>query len=244
MFVARHLMVWALLPWAPAAWAQQGGDDQAQILYAYQTEDTNGLANLIQDLTTRVKEDAGDASLRYHLAHAEYRRGLLAGTARAHEADTAFSDCVDQLKALVAQDVKSVETLVLQSACYAGLADHRKLESVLLRARSDQRLNAALNLPPRNPRSVLLSSSYCLACARRLRVRVRVGARLDIVVPLGVNAHRVRVLVQRFTQSMDRKGAGMQCLAGARGLVPGNVEFALTAEKFAVDWRSGSKRGL
>src|SRR5260370_477378 len=86
MFVARHLMVWALLPWAPAAWAQQGGDYQAQILYAYQTEDTNGLANLIQDLTTRVKEDAGDASLRYHLAHAEYRRGLLAGTAQLQRA--------------------------------------------------------------------------------------------------------------------------------------------------------------
>src|SRR5258708_28043184 len=158
MFVARYLMVWALLPLASAAWAQQGGDLQAQILYAYQTEDTNSLANLIQDLTTRLREDAGDASLRYHLAHAEYRRGLLAGTAHANEAVTAFADCVDQLKPVLSQDVKSVEALVLQSACYAGLADHRKMESVLLRARSDERLNAALKLAPRNPRAVLLSS--------------------------------------------------------------------------------------
>jgi tetratricopeptide (TPR) repeat protein len=166
MFVARYLMVWALLPLASAAWAQQGGDLQAQILYAYQTEDTNNLANLIQDLTTRLREDAGDASLRYHLAHAEYRRGLLAGSAHANEAETAFADCVDQLKPVLSQDVKSVEALILQSACYAGLANHRKFESMLLRARSEDRLNAALTLAPRNPRAVFLSSMYGLAYAK------------------------------------------------------------------------------
>ena len=151
-------MVSALLLLATASLAQQGGDLQAQILYAYQAEDTNSLANLIQDLTTRVKEEGNDASLRYHLAHAQYRRGLLAGTARAHEAETAFADCIDQLKPVLSQDVKSVEALVLQSACYAGLADHRKFESVLLRSRSDERLKAALDLAPRNPRAVFLSS--------------------------------------------------------------------------------------
>src|SRR5579863_7785768 len=166
MFAARHLMVWALLPWAPAAWAQQGGDYQAQILYAYQTEDTNSLANLIQDLTAKVKAAGNDASLRYHLAHAQYRRGLLAGTTRAREAETAFADCVDQLKPVLSQDVKSVEALVLQSACYAGLADHRKLESVLLRSRSEERLSAALKLAPSNPRAVFLSSMDGLAYAK------------------------------------------------------------------------------
>jgi len=164
MFVARHLML-CLLAWVPAAWAQQGGDLQAQILYAYQTEDTNSLANLIQELTTRVREVADDASLRYHLAHAQYRRGLLAGAARAHEAETAFADCVDQLKPLLSREVKSVEALVLQSACYAGLADYRRIESVLLRSRSDDRLNAALKLAPRNPRAVFLSSLNGLAYA-------------------------------------------------------------------------------
>jgi tetratricopeptide (TPR) repeat protein len=158
MFVARNLTISAVLLFAAAAWAQQGGDLQAQILYAYQTEDTNSLANLIQDLAVQAKEDAGNPSLRYHLAHAQYRRGLLAGTARAREAETAFADCVDQLKPVLSQDVKSVEALVLQSACYAGLASHRKLESVLLRSRSEERLNAALSLAPRNPRAVFLSS--------------------------------------------------------------------------------------
>src|SRR6202035_696745 len=110
MFVARKLTVPALLLLlASWSWAQQGGDLQAQILYAYQTEDTNSLASLIQDLTTRLREDTGDASLRYHLAHAGYRRGLLAGTAHANEGETAFADCVDQLKPVLSQDVKSVE---------------------------------------------------------------------------------------------------------------------------------------
>ena len=158
MFLARQLMVWALPALAPAAWAQQGGDYQAQILYAYQTEDANSLVNLVQDLTTQVKADGSDPALRYHLAHAQYRRGLLAGTTRAREAETAFADCVDQLKPLLSQDVKSVEALILQSACYAGLADLRKLESVLLRARSDERLKTALKLAPRNPRAVFLSA--------------------------------------------------------------------------------------
>jgi hypothetical protein len=151
-------MVSALLLLATASPAQQGGDLQAQILYAYHTEDTNSLANLIQDLSAQVKTDARDATLRYHLAHAQYRRGLLAGLGNAHDAESAFSDCIDQLKPLLSRDVKSVEALVLQSACYAGLANHRKIESVLLRSRSDERLNAALSLAPHNPRAVFLSS--------------------------------------------------------------------------------------
>ena len=86
MCVVRGLLVAALALAAAASPAQQGGDIQAQILYAYQTEDGNSLANLAQDLTTQVKADGGDASLRYHLAHAEYRRGLLAAAAAGREA--------------------------------------------------------------------------------------------------------------------------------------------------------------
>jgi hypothetical protein len=184
MFVARNLTISALLLFATASWAQQGGDLQAQILYAYQTEDTNSLSNLIQDLAARAK-DAGDASLRYHLAHAQYRRGLLAGTARPREAETAFADCVDQLKPVLSQDVKSVEALVLQSACYAGLANHRKLESVLLRSRSEERLNAALTLAPRNPRAVFLSSMDGLAYAKPGTVQLqRAFAQLQFAAQL------------------------------------------------------------
>jgi hypothetical protein len=167
MLTVRCLLAAALLPWAASAPAQQGGDLQAQILYAYQTEDGNSLANLIQDLSTQVKAAEGDLSLKYHLAHAQYRGGLLAAAAGAGaRAESAFSDCIDELKPLLSQDVKSVEALILQSACYAGLADQRRLEAVLLRSRSEERLKAALKLAPRNPRAVFLESRQNLARAK------------------------------------------------------------------------------
>jgi predicted metal-dependent hydrolase len=82
------------------------------------------------------------------------------------------------------------------------------------------------------------------ARARRLTARVHVGGRVEIVVPVGVNAHTVRDFVQRFTPWIDRKVAAMQCFAPPSEPVPATVEFALTQEKFAVDWRREPKRGL
>jgi tetratricopeptide (TPR) repeat protein len=135
--------------------AQEGGDMQAQILYAYQSEDTNLLASLVQNLANQVTTGAAggaDAALRYHLAHAEYRFGLLAQGKRARDAAPAFADCIEQLKFILEQDVKSVEALVLQSACDEELAKRRRLEAVLLRSKAEERLNAAFKLDPRNPR--------------------------------------------------------------------------------------------
>jgi predicted metal-dependent hydrolase len=80
--------------------------------------------------------------------------------------------------------------------------------------------------------------------ARRLTARVHVGGRVEIVVPVGVNAHTVRDFVQRFTPWIDRKVAAMQSFAAPSDPVPATVEFALTQEKFAVDWRREPKRGL
>ena len=167
MLAARIFMGSVLLLWAAASAAQQGGDTQAQILYAYQAEDTNSLVNLIQDLTTQVKARADDAALRYHLAHAQYRRGLLAGSADTLAAEAAFADCIDQLKPLLSHEVKSAEALVLQSACYGAQANYKKkLEAVLLRARAEERLNTALKAAPRNPRAVYLSSMEHLSQAQ------------------------------------------------------------------------------
>ena len=80
--------------------------------------------------------------------------------------------------------------------------------------------------------------------ARRLTARVHVGGRVEIVVPVGVNAHTVRDFVQRFTPWIDRKVAAMQCFAAPSEPVPATVEFALTQEKFAVDWRRGARPRL
>ena len=152
--------------------AQEGGDTQAQIDYAYQTEDGNRLTNLIQNLTNRVKDNSADISLRYHLAHAQYRFGQLSGERHAHAAEAAFSDCIDELKPAIDKDVKSAESMVLQSACYSGLADLKSLEAVLLRSRAADRLNSALKLQPRNPRAVLLSA-HAGPAARETRLARR-----------------------------------------------------------------------
>src|ERR1700687_601381 len=80
--------------------------------------------------------------------------------------------------------------------------------------------------------------------ARRLTARVHVGGRVEIVVPIGVKPHTVRDFVQRFTPWIDRKVAAMRCFAAPSEPVPGIIEFAFTGERFAVDWRRGSKRGL
>ena len=146
-----------------AAGAQQGGDLQAQILYAYHAEDTNQLASLIQTLSTQVQAGAADNALRYHLAHAEYRFGLLDDESQGQNAESAFTQCVDQLKAVLSRDSHSVEALALQSACYSNLARYKNLEAVLLNSRAADRLNTAYKLAPRNPRVVFLMAMDELA---------------------------------------------------------------------------------
>src|ERR1700722_7268163 len=129
MFAAKNLVLAAVLLAAAAAWPQQGGDLQAQILYAYQTEDGNNLTNLIQDLTTQVKSDAGAGSLKYHLAHAQYRRALLAGSKNTHLAEASLSASIDQPNPLLPKDEKPAGGMTLRGACYGTLGSHKKLES-------------------------------------------------------------------------------------------------------------------
>jgi tetratricopeptide (TPR) repeat protein len=158
MLIARYILLTLLLGAAVGTYAQEGGDTQARIDYAYQTEDVNSLANLIQALNAQVKNDAGDTALRYHLAHAQYRFGQLAAERHGRGGEAAFSDCIDELKPVLEKNVKSAEGMVQQAACYFGLADLRMLEAVLLRTRAADRLKSALKVEPHNPRAVLLSA--------------------------------------------------------------------------------------
>jgi len=80
--------------------------------------------------------------------------------------------------------------------------------------------------------------------ARRLTARVHVGGRVEIVVPVGVSAKAVRDFVQRFTPWIDRKVAAMRCHAEPAVLVPAVVDFRLTNERFAVEWRGAPKRSV
>jgi tetratricopeptide (TPR) repeat protein len=141
--------------------AQEGGDIQAQILYAYHTEDTNSLTGLIQEMSAKLR-DSDDSALRYHLAHAQYRLGELS-VGSSHRAESAYSDCIDELTPLFRKDVKSAEVLILQGACYGELADLSPIQSVLLRSRAADRLAAAAKLEPRNPRLLLIEATQGLA---------------------------------------------------------------------------------
>jgi predicted metal-dependent hydrolase len=80
--------------------------------------------------------------------------------------------------------------------------------------------------------------------ARRLTARVHIGGRVEIVVPVGVTPKAVRDFVQRFTPWIDRKVAAMQCLAQPAAAVPQTVEFALTHERFDVEWHGATKRSV
>jgi predicted metal-dependent hydrolase len=80
--------------------------------------------------------------------------------------------------------------------------------------------------------------------ARRLTARVHIGGRVEIVVPVGVNARAVRDFVQRFTPWIDRKVAAMQCFAEPSAPVPHSIEFAYTQERFEVKWQEAAKRSI
>ncbi len=155
-----------MLLMAAALHAQEGGDVQAQILYAYQTEDTNSLMDLIQGMSAKLKDAPDDDALRYHLAHAHYRFGELTAAGEVRQAAAAFSECIDDLKPLLTRNVKSVEGLVLQGACYGALADAGSVQSLLLRARGADRLQQAAKLEPHNPRLLLIESTAILAHAK------------------------------------------------------------------------------
>jgi len=160
------LLTASLLGSSDPTLAQQGGDLQAQILYASQTEDTNRLITLVQNLKVQINPETPDLNLRYHLAHAEYRLSRLERATRAKEAEAALDDCVSQLKAILRQDSNSAEAMILQAACYLDLADSRNLQSTIMRGRAMDRLATANNLLPHNPRLVFVQSLADLAGAK------------------------------------------------------------------------------
>jgi predicted metal-dependent hydrolase len=80
--------------------------------------------------------------------------------------------------------------------------------------------------------------------ARRLTARVHIGGRVEIVVPVGVNARTVREFVQRFTPWIDRKVAAMRCFVEPPVALPRSIEFALTGERFEVEWQDGTRRDI
>jgi tetratricopeptide (TPR) repeat protein len=142
-------LAWLLL--TPRLRAQEGGDLQAQILYAYQTEDLARLRALRANLLTGLRGEHPTAAARYHLAHADYRIASLARGQHAMSAE-ALQECAEQLSRLSDADPAPVEVLALQSICWLELSRERKLQAVFLRARAADALERASRADPRNPR--------------------------------------------------------------------------------------------
>ena len=141
---------------SPAARAQEGGDLQVQILYAYQTLDANQLLEIKQNLSNALHTGKAGPAERYHLAHADWRLADLTGAARKDQAQRALQECVDQLGILLEADRASVESLALQSICDSELANFKKMQSAVLRSRAAERLAEARKIAPRNPRVKLV----------------------------------------------------------------------------------------
>ena len=237
----RGLGTVLLLSLAATLGAQEGGDLQAQILYAYQTEDLGELGNLTQRLGNQVKAGGADAALRYHLAHAEYRFGLLALRQRRKAAAPAFSDCVDQLKWVLDQDAKSVEALALQSACYRELARERHLEAVLLRTRADERLKSAVDLAPRNPRVLYLVAMEELAGSKPNSAQAQQAfATLQQAAQLFEQSSATRADVPGWGQAEAYLALGMQL--AARGDVLGARNWIEKSLIVAPDYKAAQKQ--
>ncbi len=164
--IPRGIALLASVALALPCLAQMGGDIQAQILYAYETEDLNQMTDLVQSLSTDVKANGADLALRYHLAHADYRLAQLLGDAHRRQAEAALADCAEQVSKLLDHDSRSVEALVLSSACLEDLAKFRKVEGVILRSKAADRLSTASKLAARNPRVLLLRATNDLERAK------------------------------------------------------------------------------
>ena len=160
-----------LLSLRGALGAQEGGDLQAQILYAYQTEDPMSSSIWCRPRQSSQIGRRGRGASLSPGARASTASGCSPSDSGRKAAAPAFADCVDQLKPMLDQDAKSVEALALQSACYAQLAKYRHLEAVLLRSRAEERLNA----PSRSRRAI---RACCISPPWKVwRLEARLGAR-------------------------------------------------------------------
>jgi hypothetical protein len=152
-----HLaLIATLVGLVTSAVAQEGGDTEAQILYAYQTEATSRLDELRANLRIDITDSPRNATARYHLAHADYRSALLMQQNHKSAASAALTECIAQLTAIGKDGHASAETLALRGACSSLLARLGGVESVLYWRKSGADLAKANRLDPGNPRARLI----------------------------------------------------------------------------------------
>ena len=121
----------------------------------------------------------------------EYRCGLLAEHARRREARRRRSPTASmQLKPCLDQDAQvGRRRWCCSPPATRELAEHRHLEAVLLRSRPDERLEAALELAPRNPARCSISRPWT-ACATPSRGSRRAATGLRAAAAGGAAVRR------------------------------------------------------
>jgi hypothetical protein len=156
--------------------AQNWGDIEGRIQYAYYTEDTRALGSLLASLKPKLAEGeeqsaAGDASIRsYFEALAHYRLAQVQVSSRKSAARQATDDCGDAIDLAVERlpkaglglddppDVRRqrAEAYALGTACtLAG----REMSSVpFAGGRIGPRIDEAVKLEPKNPRVRLVEA--------------------------------------------------------------------------------------
>jgi hypothetical protein len=156
MRVAGCWLIFGLVLASLPLGAQEGGDWQAQILYAYQTEAANQLANIQTSLRGEIDGERPSAAARYHLAHADYRMARLEFSSRQLAAGKELAECVKTLAPVLKANRAAVEALALRAACYSQLAQISSVEAVLYWRHAKADLDAAIRAEPRNPRARLI----------------------------------------------------------------------------------------
>jgi tetratricopeptide (TPR) repeat protein len=167
------MLAWTL---ASAALAQDWGDIEGRIQYAYYTDDARALNSMLTNLKPKVAEGeeagaAADTSIRaYFRALAHYRLAQVLNLSKKSAARNAIDDCGDEIDQSVEALPKiplgldespqgrhqRAEAYALATAC--TLAGREMSSMPLAGGRIGSRIDEAVKLEPKNPRVRLVEA--------------------------------------------------------------------------------------
>ncbi len=141
-------------------------DMESRIDYAWFTEDVNALRSLVQSAQAISQKGPDSPDVRYLLALANYRLGLLLAGPKPADATAAMDHCVEESGRTLQVQTSSAEAYALQGTCYAELARLHNWKTVVNGPFATLKMDKALKLAPNNPRVVLLDGARDYAEAR------------------------------------------------------------------------------
>jgi tetratricopeptide (TPR) repeat protein len=140
---------------APAVTPDELADFDAKAEYAFFTEDARALAALVG--ANGALGTSAQALERYQYAHAEFRLLQVAyHQRRIKDVEAAAGACLTAVEKASEGGSRSVEGLALEAACAGYLGSLGGLRGASAQHRSEERLAAAAELEPRNPRVLLV----------------------------------------------------------------------------------------